>query len=92
MTDQATPTGNDSPGEKKILTILVNDQSVQVAEHRVTGLQILEAAIRAGLPIGDTFQLIEELPHDRTRVVGKSEVVEVRDDSRFLALAPDDNS
>lgn len=74
------------------VTILVNDQPVHLAKNRVTGLEIKEASIAAGLPIDLGFQLIEELPHDRTRVVGDTDVVEVRTDSRFLALAPDDNS
>lgn len=72
--------------------IFVNDQPVTVAGPRVTGLQIKEAAIAADLPIDLGFQLIEELPHDRTRIVGDRETVEVRPGSRFLALAPDDNS
>ena len=70
------------------VSILVNDQVVKVEGPRTTGLQIKEAAIRHGLPIDLGFQLIEELPHDRTRVIGDSDVVEVRNDSRFLALAP----
>jgi hypothetical protein len=72
--------------------ILVNDVRVPVAGHRVSGLVIKEAAIAAGVQIDLGFQLIEELQHDRTRVVGDNDVVEVRADSRFLALAPDDNS
>lgn len=72
--------------------IFVNDQAVAVAGPRITGFQIKEAAVAAGLPIDLGFQLIEELPHDRTRIVGDRETVEVRPGIRFLALAPDDNS
>jgi hypothetical protein len=75
-----------------VVSILVNDQPVHVDGPKVTGLQIKEAAIRAGLQIDLGFQVIEELPHNRTRVVGDDEIVQVRDGSRFLALAPDDNS
>jgi hypothetical protein len=79
-------------GQLREVSILVNDQVVKVSGPRATGLEIKESAIRQGLPIDVGFQLIEELPHDRTRVVGDADVVEVRNDSRFLALAPDDNS
>ena len=75
-----------------VVSILVNDQPVHVNGPKVTGLQIKEAAILAGLKIDLGFQLIEELPHDRTRIIGDDETVEVHVGSRFLALAPDDNS
>lgn len=75
-----------------VVSILVNDQAVHVDGPKTTGMQIKEAAIRAGLQIDLGFQLIEELPHDRTRIVGDEDVVEVHAGSRFLALAPDDNS
>jgi hypothetical protein len=91
MAELADP---DAGTEERLheVSILVNDQVVKVPGPRATGLEIKESAIRQGLPIDLGFQLIEELPHDRTRVVGDSDVVEVRNDSRFLALAPDDNS
>jgi hypothetical protein len=88
MTDGSESTEIERPD----VLILVNDQKVRVRGPRTTGLEIKDAAIQEGLPIDLGFQLIEELPHDRTRVVGDADVVEVRTDSRFLALAPDDNS
>ncbi len=74
------------------VAIVVNEQPVEVRGPRITGLEIKEAAIAQGAPIDVGFQLIEELSHGRTRVVGNDEVVTVHSGSRFLALAPDDNS
>lgn len=75
-----------------LVTVLINEQPVEVDGPRTTGLHLKEAAIAAGLPIDLGFQLIEELPHGRTRVVGDADAVTVHPGSRFLALAPDDNS
>lgn len=74
------------------VAIVVNEQPVEVHGPRITGLEIKEEAIAQGAPIDVGFQLIEELSHGRTRVVGNDEVVSVHTGSRFLALAPDDNS
>jgi len=78
--------------ESHLVPILVNEQPVDVAGPRTTGLAIKEAAVQAGLPIEVGFQLIEELPHGRTKVIGNTDVIEVRPGSKFVALAPDDNS
>jgi Multiubiquitin len=93
MTDEAA-SAHEATGlaHGKLVAIFVNEGSIEVAGPRTTGLAIKEAAIRAGLPIDPGFQLIEELPHGRTRVVGDEDVIEVRTGSRFLAIAPDDNS
>jgi len=79
-------------GERHLVKVSVNEQPVEVLGPRTTGLEIKEAAISVGLQIDVGFQLIEELPHGRTKVVGNQDVIEVRPGSRFLALAPDDNS
>lgn len=47
---------------------------------------------KAGVPIRDDFQLSEEIGERRTRVVGDDDVVTVHDGTRFVAVAPDDNS
>jgi hypothetical protein len=92
MTQQTTAQGEIEADHGHPVRILINEQPVEVAGPRASGLDIKEAAIHAGLPIDLGFQLIEELPHGRTRVIGDADVVEVRPGSRFLALAPDDNS
>lgn len=72
--------------------ITVNEQPVPIQGPRVTGMQIKEAAIAAGLPITVEFLLTEELANGRSRVVGDTDVVTVNKNSRFDAVAGDDNS
>jgi hypothetical protein len=93
MSDQRARTEVQTrEGEHRLVQISVNEQAVELQGPRTTGLEIKEAAIRAGVQIDPSFQLIEELSHGRTRVIGNQDLIEVRPGSRFLALAPDDNS
>jgi Multiubiquitin len=71
--------------------IHVNEQPVRV-DHRVRGRELKQAAIDQGVPIQLDFVLSEELADRRTRIIGDDEVVEVNAHSRFIAVAPDDNS
>lgn len=72
--------------------ITVNERPVVVHHHRMTGLAIKEAAIAQHVQIQTDFVLSEELPHGRTRIIGDQDSVEVRNGSKFNAVAPDDNS
>lgn len=72
--------------------ITVNEQAVTIAGPRVSGLEIKQAAINAGVAIQADFVLTEELPNNKTKVVGDGDIVTVNKNSRFLAVAPDDNS
>ncbi len=72
--------------------ILVNERKVKITGPRATGLQIKEAAIAQGVAIQLDFVLSEELGDRKSRVIGDSEDVPVNDHSRFIAVAPDDNS
>lgn len=93
MTNERARANVDTEMEHRhAVSIVVNSQLVEVLGPRATGLEIKEASLKAGLPIEIGFQLIEELPHGRTRVVGDKDIVEVRPGSQFMALAPDDNS
>ena len=92
MPEETQSAGSAHEELKHVVSIFVNDQSVHLEGPKVNGLQIKEAATRAGLPIDLVSQLIEELLHRFTRVIGDADVVEGRAGSRFLALAPDDNS
>ncbi len=74
-----------------VVVIHVNEQPVRVP-HRVTGLEVKEAAIAQGVAIQVDFVLSEELPNRRTKIIGDQDVVEVNEHSRFVAVAPDDNS
>lgn len=70
----------------------VNNKPVEVPAPKATGRQIKEAAIAAGQPIQLDFVLSLELPNGRSEIIGDTDEVTVNPQSRFLAIAPDDNS
>lgn len=72
--------------------VQVNNRPVTVMAPKVTGRQIKQAAILAGLPIRIDFVLSHLLPNDRAEIVGDDDEVTVNKTSRFTAVAPDDNS
>lgn len=75
----------------RTVVIHVNERPVTVA-HRVTGLEIKQAAISQGVPIQLDFVLSQELNDRRTKIIGDTDEVSVNEHSRFVAVAPDDNS
>jgi hypothetical protein len=74
-----------------LVGILVNEHPVRVS-HRPTGLEIKEAAIAQGVPIKVDFVLSEERPNGADQIIGDNDQVQVHPGSRFMAVAPDDNS
>lgn len=78
--------------KKQKVVVHVNEQPVRLADRRVSGLEIKQAAIDQGVEIELDFILVEELKHAETRVVGDDDVVTVTNRSRFSANADDDNS
>lgn len=74
------------------VVITVNEKPVTVTGPKATGLEIKQAAIAQGVQIGLDFQLSEELANGRTRIVGDAEPITVNKNSRFDAVAGDDNS
>jgi hypothetical protein len=76
----------------KTVTITVNRQPVAVTGPRLTGLEIKQAAIDQGLPIGLDFVLSQLRPNGRPKIVGDNDVVTVNKNSEFTALADDDDS
>ena len=78
--------------DRPTVTISVNSQPVEVPRPRITGLEIKQAAIAQGVKIELSFQLLEERPNGETQVVGDNDTVTVNKNSRFVAIAPDDNS
>lgn len=75
-----------------LVTIHVNNQPVELAGPSTSGLKIKQAAIAQGVTIQANFQLLEELGGGRTKVIGDNEEVKINPHSRFVAIAPDDNS
>jgi hypothetical protein len=80
------------PDRDREVGITVNEQDVLVPGPRVTGLQIKQAAIEQGLPIGLDFLLSQLRPNGETKVIGDGVTVTVNKNSRFVAVAGDDNS
>lgn len=72
--------------------IAVNKKPVPMTDHRVSGLQVKEAAIAAGVDIELDFQLSIRRPDGRLEVIDDNEKVAINKDSHFRAVAPDDNS
>jgi len=83
---------HDKRGKEHLVTITVNEKAVEIAGPKATGLEIKQAAIAQGVKIDLSFVLSEELPNRKTRIVGDTDVVTVNKESRFIAVAPDDNS
>ena len=83
--------GQDA-SEMKGFWISVNRKPVEVGEQVVTGLQVKEASIKAGLPISLDFQLAAVESDGRQRIVGNNEKVDVLESKTFIATASDDNA
>ena len=82
----------DKPGKEHLVTITVNEKPVEIAGPKATGLEIKQAAIAQGVNIQLSFVLSEELANRKTKIVGDNDEVTVNKNSKFVAVAPDDNS
>jgi hypothetical protein len=83
---------DDDQGDRTKVVIHVNERPVRLEKRNVTGFEIKQAAISQGVPIQQNFLLMKELGGGRTEVVGDADRVKVDDQSRFVAVHPDDNS
>ena len=72
-------------------TVSVNGQPVTLPDREVTGLEVKQAAIAQGLPVGLEFQLSVKRGN-RYQVVADDDKIKVHQGQEFLAVAPDDNS
>ncbi|WP_129789672.1 multiubiquitin domain-containing protein [Promicromonospora panici] len=79
------------PGQRPI-EVNINGKTVILSDHRMTGLEIKEAAVAQGVIPDVGFQLSEERPNGELVHVRDDETVTVTRHSQFLAVAPDDNS
>jgi hypothetical protein len=73
------------------ITVLVNGQPVALPDRGVTGLEVKQAAIEQGLPIGLEFQLSVKRGN-RYHVIDDDDKIKAHKGQEFLAVAPDDNS
>jgi len=93
MADANAPNPKPHPEPpERTTTVSVNEQPVELEGKTATGAQILAAAIAQGVAIHANFVLQEELPNGTSRVVGPTDIVQLRPHLRFTAIAPDDNS
>lgn len=91
MENEAVELLEEEAVRPQAVTVKVNDHPVVLSRHRVTGLEIKQAAIAQGVNIQLDFVLTLETPRGG-KVIGDSDVVTVNQHSEFLAVAPDDNS
>ncbi len=78
--------------KQHVVEITINGKTVRVEGPKSTGLAIKEAAIAQGVSIQLDFVLSEEIGDRRTKVIGDNDEVTVHPGSKFIAVAPDDNS
>ena len=74
------------------ITFILNKKPVIVTEHRLTGLQVKQAAIEARIEIALDFQLKIRHGNSSWEVVGDGDTVTVNKNTEFRAVTPDDNS
>ncbi|OKH30522.1 hypothetical protein NIES2101_42280 [Calothrix sp. HK-06] len=76
----------------KVITITVNERSVTFSKHKVTGLEIKQAAIKQCVAIQQDFVLFEVKCDSQLEQIGDCETITLHEGQRFRATAPDDNS
>lgn len=83
-----------APPPKREHRVTMNYHPLTLRGRKLTGLQIKEQAIAAGIPnIGLNFHLtVERAGNDLEHTIGDDEQWVVRDGDCFTAVTPDDNS
>ncbi len=76
----------------KTIIITVNERPVTFTEHKVTGLEIKQAAIKQGVAIQEDFVLFEVKCDSPLKQIGDCETITLHEGQKFRATAPDDNS
>jgi hypothetical protein len=75
------------------VTVTVNTKPVPLTRHRVSGLDVKQAAIAIGVEIQEDFLLTLEAHEGQpARIVGDDEVITVTKHSIFTANDGDDDS
>lgn len=78
--------------QHETVEITVNGKTVKIQGPKATGLEIKQAAIAQHVSIQLDFILSEEIGDRRTKVIGDTDEVTLHPHTKFLAVAPDDNS
>jgi hypothetical protein len=76
----------------KPITVEVNSRPVTLEDHKATGSEIKAAAIAQGVAIQQDFALFEVKGQGQLKAVGDNDEVTLNKNSKFRAVAPDDNS
>lgn len=76
----------------KTITVNVNERPVTFSEHKATGLEIKQAAIKQGVAIQKDFVLFEVKGNSPLKQIGDCEIVNLHEGQKFRVTAPDDNS
>ncbi|MEV6712838.1 multiubiquitin domain-containing protein [Lentzea sp. NPDC051208] len=87
-TEHTNREADDRPAK---FQVTVNRQAVTLTEHRMTGLEIKQAAKTQGAAVEVDFQLSVKRGQ-RYEVVGDDDTIAVHKGQEFIAVAPDDNS
>jgi hypothetical protein len=74
------------------IRVTVNGQFVVLTSRTVTGLQVKEAAIAAGVPIQLDFVLSEVRPSGEQKIIPDDREITVKSGDEFWAIPGDDNS
>lgn len=75
------------------VTVTVNTKPVSLPKHRVTGLEVKQAAIAQGVEIQEDFLLTQEAHEGKpARTIGDDEKITVTKHSVFTANDVDDDS
>jgi thioredoxin reductase len=90
ITEHQSP--HDPASHASEIEIHVNERPVRMIGHRHTGLQIKEAAIAQHVKIQIDFLLYLERGHAPNKQIADDEEVAITHESRFHAIADDDNS
>ncbi len=76
----------------KLVVIFVNEKPVTIDRGEHTGFEIKQTAISQSVPIQLDFVLSWEKKPGHTQIIGDHDVVKVKKDQRYVAVADDDNS
>jgi hypothetical protein len=84
---------DETPEARRPVTVKVNDEPVELPAHRVSGLEIKQAAIAQSVPIELDFELTWEA-HDKkpAQNVTDDEKITVTKDSEFTAVDNEEDS
>ena len=88
--DDATEAADKADAHE--IRVTVNGQFVVLTSRKVTGLQVKEAAIAAGVPIQLDFVLSEVRPSGEQKIIPDDRAVTVKNGDEFWAIPGDDNS